>query len=168
MDYPHSPSNGRINLTPNEYDNNIFQLYDRIPATRPTNFENALVGNQEISELSTIFFSADNINTLQLGIIQGVKNLSKNQYSVGYQSEDNLKIIMRSIYLQHSMNMPDKIKEQVNALNCMVLEYCVPRVYGEVQGYQKYLEDISTIATPPPLPVQANKNDKTLELKPWF
>ena len=168
MDLRNNSSNGRINLSVNQYDMNVFQLYDRIPATRPTNFENALLGNQEVSQLSTRFFSADNINTLQLGIIEGVKKLSKNQYNVGYQNEDSLKTIMRSIYLQHSMNLIDKVKEQVNALNCMVLEYCVPKVYGEAQGYQRYLEDISTMATPLPLPVHPNKNDKTLELKPWF
>ena len=63
MNTPNNHSNGRINMTPNEYDNNIFQLYDRIPATRPTNFENVLLGNQEMSELSAVFFSANNINT---------------------------------------------------------------------------------------------------------
>ena len=160
--------NGRINLGYNEYDNNIFQLFDRIPATRPTNYENALAGNQNESELSKQFFSSENINNLQTGIIEGVKEMSKNQYHVGYQSEDNLKMIMRSIYLQHSVNLPNQIKEQIKELNLFVLDYCVPKVYGEAQGYYKYLEDISTIATPIERPVQANQTNKTLELKPWF
>ena len=160
--------NGRINMGYNEYDNNIFKLYDQIPATRPTNYENALAGNQNETELSKKFFSAENINELQLGIISGVKELSKNQYDVGYQSEDNLKIIMRSIFLQHSANLPNQIKEQIKELNMFVLDYCVPKVYGEAQGYYKYLEDISTLATPIERPVQANRTNKTLELKPWF
>ena len=168
MEFNNSPQNGRVNLTPNEYDNNIFELYDRIPARRTTNYENALKGTQEDSALSKQYFSADNINTLQLGIIEGVRNLSKNQYNIGYQNEDALKTIMRSIFLEHSLDLPNKIREQVNSLNQLVLEYCVPKVYGEAQGYYKYLEDISTLVTPIPHPVQANRNDKTLELKPWF
>ena len=35
------------------------------------------------------------------------------------------------------MNMTDKISQQVNALNCMVLEYCVPKVYGEAPRISK-------------------------------
>ncbi len=161
-------NNGRVNLTPNEYDNNVFQLYDRIPATRPTNYENALQGNQLETDLSRKFFSAENIDALQRGIITGVANMSKNQYNVGYQNTDNLKIIMRSIFLQHSANLPFKIDEQVAELDQLVLNYCVPKVYGEAKGYYKYLEDISTLAVPMSHPVQANVNDKTLEMKPWF
>ncbi len=168
MEFNNHPQNGRVNLIPNEYDNNVFKLYDRIPAARTTNYENALRGTQEESPLSKQYFSAENINTLQLGIIEGVRNLSKNQYNIGYQSEDALKVIMRRIFLEHSMDLPDRVREQVNSLNLIVLEHCIPKVYGEVQSYYKYLEDISTIATPPPHPVQANRNDKTLELKPWF
>ena len=93
--------------------------------------------------------------------------MSKNQYHVGYQSEDNLEMIMRSIYLQHSVNLPNQIKEQIKELNLFVLDYCVPK-FTEKPGYYKYLEDISTIATPIERPVQANQANKTLELKPWF
>ena len=75
---------------------------------------------------------------------------------------------MRSNILQNSANLPHKIAEQVNALNKLVLDYCVPQVYGEAQGYLKYKQDISTLAVPIQRPASASYKTKTLELKPWF
>jgi hypothetical protein len=94
--------------------------------------------------------------------------MSNNSYIVGYQDVDSLKTIMRSIFLQNSNNLPDNIKEQINKLNQLVLEYAIPQVYGEAQGYIKYKEDISTLPTPIARPVMSKENTKQLELKPWF
>ena len=125
-------------------------------------------GNWECSELSTKFFDSQNIQTIQNGLRQGVYNKSNGNYVIGEQDCDTLKVIMRSIFLQNSANLKTNIMEQVNALNKLVLDYCIPQVYGEAEGYIKYKHDISTLAVPMQRPAAASYKTKTLELKRWF
>jgi hypothetical protein len=75
---------------------------------------------------------------------------------------------MRSVYLQNSANQPNNIRQQIEQLNKIVLEYCIQQVYSEAQGYMKYINDASTLVVPISHPVMANENDRQLELKPWF
>ena len=75
---------------------------------------------------------------------------------------------MRSVFLQNSRNLLDNIIEQVQQLNKIVWDITIPQVYGEAQGYQKYLYDASNMYTPIAPPVFAKNNDKQLILKPWF
>jgi len=158
--------NGRVRILGSQAKNQ-FDLYDKIPVSDCSSF-NALTGNWNENTLSQSFFSQNNIQQLQQGIQNGVYQKSNGMYVVGNQDCDTLKIIMRSIFLQNSANLPNKIGEQVNALNRIVLDYCVPQVYGEAQGYLKYKQDISTLAVPMQRPAAASYKTKTLELKPWF
>jgi hypothetical protein len=41
-------------------------------------------------------------------------------------------------------------------------------VYGEAQGYMKYIDDVSTLVVPIAHPVMAKNTDKRLEFKSWF
>jgi len=76
---------------------------------------------------------------------------------------------MRSIFLQYSANQCDHITQQIEALNKMVLDYIIPRVYSEAQGYMQYLVDASTMYTPIAHPVMASQNDKrNYKMKSWF
>ena len=75
---------------------------------------------------------------------------------------------MRSIFLQHSKNLPNKIKEQIEHLNNMVLDYAIYQVYGEAQGYMKYKYDASNMYEPIASPVMSTTNDKQLLLNKWF
>jgi hypothetical protein len=74
---------------------------------------------------------------------------------------------MRGIFLEHSENRSSHIRDQIVDLNNRVLKYCIPRVFGEVKGYIKYLHDASTLVVPMTHPVHSS-TDKTLELKPFF
>ena len=47
---------------------------------------------------------------------------------------------MRSIFLQNSLNLKCNIKGQIKTLNQLVLNYCVPQIYGELKGYVKFKE----------------------------
>ena len=160
-------SNGRVDIkTPNT--SKLFQMYDKIPAHQCTTFRNPTEGLWNDTLLSKAFFSQSNIQTLQNGIRIGVYNKSNGQYLIGPQDCDTLKIIMRSVYLQNSANLPNNIKEQVQQLNKMVLDYCIQQVYGEAQGYMKYINDVSTLAVPISHPVMADNTDRQLLLKSWF
>ena len=50
------------------------------------------------------------------------------------QNIDTLKVIMRSFFLQYSEFGLTNIKEQVEKLNEMVVNYCAPNIYGEILG----------------------------------
>ena len=159
--------NGRVNIIqPNT--RNQFALYDKIPAKQCSTYQNATEGIFEETPLIKEFFSKQNIDKIQNGIRMGVYRMSNGQYKIGPQDCDALKIIMRSIYLQNSVNIPTDIDNQVNALNQLVLQYTVKQVYEEAKSYLKYLYDASTMYTPMEHPVISYTNDKQLEFNRWF
>jgi len=160
-------NNGRVDIkTPNTSD--LFQMYDKIPANQCVSFRNPTEGLWTDSTLSQAFFSQKNIQILQNGIRSGIFYKSNGQYVIGPQDCDSLKIVMRSVFLQNSSNLPNNITEQIEQLNKMVLDYCIQQVYSEAQGYMKYINDVSTLAVPIAHPIQASNNDRQLELKSWF
>lgn len=159
--------NGRVNIkSPNT--NELFKLYDKIPAHQCTTFRNPTEGLWSETLLSNVYFSSANIQLLQNGIRSGVYKRSKGQYTIGPQDCDTLKVIMRSVFLSYSANQPNNVQDQVNSLNQLVLNFCIQQVYGEAQGYMKYINDVSTLVIPIANPVMSSTSDKQLELKPWF
>lgn len=175
MDYSKS-SNGRINLyskpkttytEPNII--NLFSMYDKIPANQCSTYREPLVGQINETPLTQTYFSEDNINIIQNGIRAGVYRKSNGQYTIGSQDCDSIKIIMRGIYLQYSINQPTDIPKQIEDLNDMVLNYCIPKVYLEAQGYLKYLSDVSTMAEPIAHPIMVSQKDKrNYKMPNWF
>jgi hypothetical protein len=161
-------SNGRVNiLGPNIEER--FSMSDKIPVSSSKySFREALTGNWNDTKLSIAFFSYKNMQIIQNGIRAGVYNKSNKQYVIGEQSVDELKIIMRGMFLEYSKNLPDNIPQQINDLNKIVLNYAIKQVYGEADGYMKYKRDASTLAVPLSMPIMTTTNDKQLELKKWF
>jgi hypothetical protein len=160
-------TNGRVDIkTPNT--STLFEMYDKIPANQCATFRNPTEGLWTDTNLSRVFFSSQNINILQNGIRAGVYHKSNGQYTIAPQDGDSLKIIMRSVYLQHSANQTNNITSQVSELNKIVLNYCIQQVYSEAQGYMKYLDDASTLVVPIAHPVMADNTDRELEFKTWF
>lgn len=106
------------------------------------------------NKVSALFFSRHNIDTLQSGIRYSVYKRSQNKHIIDNQSENDLMVIMRSIYLQYSKNLPYGIVEQVKKLNSMVLDYCVPNILREVNQYHNYTNDIGSL----PIPLEHSKN----------
>lgn len=170
--YVDKSSNGRVDIMkqyaePNT--KNLFAMYDKIPsAQQNTNYREPTIGLWDNTTLSKLFFSKQNITILQNGIRAGVYNKSNGQYVIGVQDLDALKIIMRSVFLQFSANQLTHVTEQIRELNSVVLNYAVKQVYGEAQGYIKYLYDASNMYTPLAPPVMSSTNDKQLELKSFF
>ena len=160
-------TNGRIDIkSPNT--STLFEMYDKIPANQCVTFRNPTEGLWTDTYLSKAFFSQQNIQILQNGIRAGVYQKSNGQYTIAPQDCDSLKIVMRSVYLQHAANQPNNITQQVAELNKIVLNYCIQQVYSEAQGYLKYIDDASTLVVPIAHPVMTNNSDRELQLKPWF
>ena len=96
--------------------------------------------------VSRTFFSNDNVERIQLQIINEISKQS--QKKIGKQSYQELQIIMKSMYLQYSRNLPDNIEGQVYTLNKYVVDECVRIIGPNVSQYNKYIEDITS-----PIPV---------------
>ena len=165
-------SNGRIdiiNKTQGPDISNLFAIYDKIPANQCVTFREPTLGQWDETQLSKAYFSKENIQIIQNGIRLGVYQKSNNQYVVAPQDCDALKIIMRSVFLQHATNQPQNISGQIYQLNKIVLDYCIFHVYSEAQSYIKFLHDVSTLAVPLSNPIIESQKDKNNYLMPkWF
>jgi len=133
-----------------------------------TSFNGAVRGIHYDTNLSKAYFSHENIQIIQNAIRKGIYDKSNGQYTIAEQNTDTLNIIMRSIFLQNSCNLETNITKQIISLNNLVINYSINQINGEVGGYMKYKNDISTLAMPMNRPIYANKTTNTLELKPWF
>lgn len=159
--------NGRVNLLDTKGGTPTF-MQDKIPVVTNSNFKNMIKYSQSETPLSRAFFSKNNVIIIQNGIRAGVYKMSQKKYTIDQQNSDVLNVIMHSIYLQYSIHNKDNIPEQIQALNEMVFEYCIPKIYAELKGYTVYKEDISTLAEPMPPPMMTYNKNNTLELKPFF
>ena len=164
-----SRNNGLIDLIQQPDPEAQFALFEKVAIkNKATEYRAPLAGNWEDNVLSQVFFSKENIQILQNGLRAGVYKMSKNKYFIPPQNQDQLKIIMRSTYLQYAKHHPTDIAGQVEELNEIVWNYAIPFVYNECVAYLKYLQDQSTIAMPLARELQVDRDHKQLELKPWF
>jgi hypothetical protein len=161
--------NGRVNIVEPENPDVIFKMQERLAVkNKASEYRDALSGIWEDNILSKTFFSAENVQILQNGLRAGVYEMSEKQFIVGPQNVDTLKIVMRSIYLQFAEHREADIKGQIERLNRLVLNYCIPTVYSEAVGYQKYRLDQSTLVVPLSHPQHTDRQYKQLQLKNWF
>jgi len=161
--------NGRVNIVEPESPDAVFKMQERLAVkNKATEYRDALSGVWEDNLLAQAFFSAENIQILQNGLRAGVYEMSEKKFVIAPQNIDTLKIVMRSIYLQYAEHRTDGITAQIERLNRLVLNYCIPTVYGEAVGYQKYRLDQSTLVMPLSIPEHHDRQYKQLELKPWF
>ena len=93
--------------------------------------------------------------------------MSNNQYNVGKQNEDQLKMIMNSIFVENSRNQNTDAASAIKSLNTLVLQYAIPQVFNSVESHIKYKRDITNIATPMSNPVMTTKN-KQLRQHRWL
>jgi hypothetical protein len=164
-----SKYNGRVNIVRPLNPNITFQMQERIAVrNKSTSYCDALTGTWEDNILSQVFFSKENIQIIQNGLRAGVYEMSDRKIVIPPQNIESLKIVMRSTYLQYAEHQTTNITKQVEHLNRLVLEYCVPSVFNEAVGYLKYCEDQSSLVVPIDMPQMNDRQFKQLELKSWF
>jgi len=121
---------------------------------------------QTSSILSQSYFSRKNTNIIQNMLRYNVWMMSNKKYIIDRQSDTQLQIVMRSIYLQYAKNRNDNIIGQIKILNKYVLDYCIPHILSEVEQYKAYRVKASQIPDPLPRSVSlSNAGTKTLILK---
>lgn len=106
--------------------------------------------------LTRLFFSSSNVNNLQK-VIRFIIHRETGE-SIDNQSNNELLIIMRSLFLEYSahptlvderMSKEEKTKlynkytEEVKRLNEIVINTVVPKVMSQMQQYLDYLRDAS-------------------------
>ena len=124
-------------------------------------------GNLERTLLSEHFFSAPNFQIIQNAIRKNTFDYT--QVVIDPVSTDDLFMVMRAIYLQYGRNIPDKIAAQIAELNDRVTAYCVPKIVAEVNMYNYYLKDISTLPVQLSQPVNVSSaGTRSLPFKPFF
>jgi hypothetical protein len=137
--------NGRVDITDNVAP---FQLFEDSPSRTAACAGGSGLANRGKTELSEVFFSVQNMDALQEAIRYQVYVQSNGKHTIGRQSEVELEIIMRSVFLEHARNLPFDILGQVRRLNGIVLKQTVPKVIREVEMYLAYRKDISSLPVP--------------------
>lgn len=139
-------------MSHNDLDNSLKRLtsYDLFKdAPEYKDFDKQSIKNIHTENpVSALFFSQHNINILQDGIRYMVYKKTNNNTVIGNQSENELLVIMRSIYLQYCNNRNYEIVSQVKELNTKVLDYAVPVILVELNQYINYEKDASRLPVP--------------------
>jgi hypothetical protein len=149
-----SIQNGRVNIDGQVLFNKSFSLYEESNTGNNIYKNEALKSIQINSDLSNLFFSKQNIEILQNSIKYNVWIKSNKQHIISNQSVIELKIIMRSIYLQYSKNINKNIVEQVKDLNDIVINYSVPNILSNIEQHLGYTKTVSYL----PVPLSHPKN----------
>lgn len=140
-------SNGRVDVL----NNANYQSYNLFEENKldPDSFNKEAIKNIHINNpISTIFFSQQNIDALQEAIRYQVYKKSNKQHVIGKQSETEIFIIMRAMYLQYAKHRPYGILDQIKELNQMVIDYCIPKILNEIAIYTHYKHDIQQLPVP--------------------
>jgi len=129
----------------------------------------ALTGTLTSTPVSDLYFSGMNIAAVQEGIRYRIYSETDGKHVIGRQSDTELRIIMRSIFLTYSRNLPGDTVAQVRELNRRVLEWAVPEVLSNLKQHITYMRDASTL----PMPLErgelmTTKGSRTLERKGFF
>lgn len=139
-----------------DFNNNVrYRDFKENPSNVCNYQHDALKGNLSNNPVASLFFSNQNIKALQVGMKNMVMNKTCGRLQVGDQSVDELLIIMRSIYLEHSKNSILDVVRQVRDMNGMVLSFAVPRIIEEVDMHNSYIERITKL----PVPLELAQND---------
>ena len=158
--------NGRINIAEPPSPDAVFKMQEKIAIkNKSTEYREALGGTWESNVLAQVYFSAGNVQIIQNALRAGVYKASQNKFVIAPQNVDTLKVIMRSVYLQHAEHREDDITGQVERLNQLVLDYSIPSVYNSAVSYMKYCQDQSTLVVPLELPRSHDRDYKQLEQK---
>jgi hypothetical protein len=127
-----------------------------------------LKGIQYNTPLSYAFFSADNIKSIQASIRYQVWLRSDKKHIIGNQSEEELKVIMRSIFLQNSLNQENDIIGQVRELTGLVISYAVKMILTEIKQFVSYNKEISAPRQIMNHSINTSiRGSRQLEQKPW-
>jgi hypothetical protein len=157
-------------INSNGYMRDIYQTTrnDYIEKNEPMIFNNrrsySLKGIIQESPMSNLFFSDLNVKAIQMTIRYRI--FTEKNKTIGYQSENELFVIMRSIYLQHANSIltSDEMLGNLQTLNGMVVTYSVKNISDQLDQYDGYLQKISSAPVPMEHPRAGNTDSFTYDM----
>jgi hypothetical protein len=148
----------------NPLNNKFGSYYCNGPSSAPKGKTNGTLSSLAMkdvaydTEVSKMYFSTDNIRRLQKKIKTEVTRLSKGNFNLDVdQDENDMLIAMRAIYLDNSKNLPTHVVQQVKALNQFFLQNIVPDMMTNIKQQYDYIKDISNPIKPPPQPLNVSR-----------
>lgn len=158
--------NGRINLV-EENPQQKMQMMEKIAVSnKAVTYCDSLKGLWEDNVLAQVFFSRENIQIIQNAIRSNVYEMSETKYIIPPPNMNNLMIIMRSYFLGY-VQFGNNVREEVEALNQLVVDYCSKELYSASKAYIQYVQDQSVMYMPLKLPEPNERDFKQLQLKDW-
>ena len=145
--------NGRVNIMGTPRHVGKFPMFEEKNSGNKIYQREALKSIIVITPIHEKFFSKKNIDNLQKLLRYEVWKQSDKKHVIGRQSDDQLKTVMRSIYLQYGKHQNTNIIEQVKDLNQFVCNYSIPNILSNLELYIGYKKNISNLPELIPLPV---------------
>lgn len=106
----------------------------------------AIKGVLAATPLSDLFFSPINVEALHQGV--RYKVFVKTGTVVGRQSDSEMTVFMRAVFLREARNEPKDVVGQVRTLNASVLQQVVDNVVTNLTQWQHYRVDVSRLPVP--------------------
>ena len=149
--YVPQTENGRVTYI-NQAKGNVAGLYKDNNDKNDSFKTIALTGTNDRTPLTDLFFSRANMDIIQNKIRYSVYLASGQKYIIDKQDDTELQIIMRAIYLQHSLNLPNQIKEQIIKLNQQVTDFAYPKILSEIEQFIHYKNSVQYLPQTMDLP----------------
>lgn len=144
-----------------------FPLNDEPLCQLPSHNVEMMRGKNECSQLDYLFFSNRNIQIIQNTIRKKVHDISG--HVIGNQSENELLMVMRSIYF---LNLPlefPNITDNIKFLNKAVVDQALPKILTNMKQYLIYLKDVQRQRSPFERPKEESiKGHNQLGFKPFI
>ena len=168
--YGYGGQNGRVNLH-SQPNSSVPDLGFKYPQKTEKSFAGDMLrGNWDHTPLSDAFFTRTNTEVIQAEIKKEVYRMSgPKKYVIDDQDVDELKMVMRAMYLQYAKNNPFNIEGQIRELNQIIIKWSAPRIMSEIEAYNYYLNDISHLPVPLPQPMSmSSAGTKSLPFQPMM
>jgi hypothetical protein len=172
--FPSGKNTGRVpNMTDpalQELAARQYSLYEDKPVLPGHDVRQELIGHIHYeTPLNKTFFSASNIDHLQQAIQDQVFLMSGSKHRIDRQSDDDIKLIMRSYYLMFGRNNPATVSADLADLNARVVGYSSAKIFSELDFYMFYRKDIEEFAPPIANPMNVHVfGTRYGELKSFF
>ena len=115
--------------------------------------------------LNSLFFSDFNVQVIQRGIRQKVKNTTG--IAIDYQNASDLLVIMRATFINNSTNQLGPgadVCGQVKFLNTRTMNTAIGQINTNLSQYIGYIKDINAPHIPLDLPVNTNQYGNKIDI----
>ena len=113
---------------------------------------------QPVTPLNSDFFSRQNVDALQSALSQGIRETMG--LAIDRQSDWEMLLLMRRVYMGTANNWPDDVGEEVRRLNSLVLQEAGSAVSRNISQYLAYRSDV-------PMPVEVPDPAESLTTTPF-